>query len=78
MFAISSVGIAMPLSLTWFVVFRLIGGIGIGVASMLAPMYIAEIAPADIRGRLVSVNQFGIVTGILLIYFVNASYCRLA
>jgi SP family arabinose:H+ symporter-like MFS transporter len=73
MFAISSLGIAIPLSLTWFVIFRLIGGIGIGVASMLAPMYIAEIAPADIRGRLVSVNQLGIVTGILLIYFVNAS-----
>src|SRR5205809_1366895 len=73
LFAVSSVGIAIPLSLTWFVFFRLIGGIGIGVASMLAPMYIAEIAPADIRGRLVSVNQLGIVTGILLIYFVNAS-----
>ncbi len=73
MFAVSSLGIAIPLSLTWFVAFRLIGGIGIGVASMLAPMYIAEIAPAEIRGRLVSVNQLGIVTGILLIYFVNAT-----
>ena len=73
LFAVSSVGIAFPLSLTWFVIFRLIGGIGIGVASMLAPMYIAEIAPAEIRGRLVSVNQLGIVSGILLIYFVNAS-----
>jgi MFS transporter, SP family, arabinose:H+ symporter len=73
MFAISSLGIAIPLSLTWFVAFRLIGGIGIGIASMLAPMYIAEIAPAEIRGRLVSVNQLGIVTGILLIYFVNAT-----
>jgi len=73
LFAVSSIGIAIPLSMSWFVFFRLIGGIGIGVASMLAPMYIAEIAPADIRGRLVSVNQLGIVTGILLIYFVNAS-----
>ncbi len=73
MFAISSAGILMPMSLSWFVVFRLIGGLGIGTASMIAPMYIAEIAPADIRGRLVSVNQLGIVTGILLIYFVNAS-----
>ncbi|HEX5153532.1 MAG TPA: sugar porter family MFS transporter [Parafilimonas sp.] len=77
LFAVSSVGIIMPLSLSWFVFFRLIGGIGIGVASMLAPMYIAEIAPADIRGRLVSVNQLGIVTGILLIYFVNASIAGL-
>jgi|SRR6478736_245525 len=73
MFAVSSAGILMPVDLNWFVVFRLIGGIGIGTASMVAPMYIAEIAPADIRGRLVSVNQLGIVTGILLIYFVNAN-----
>ncbi|MBS1745891.1 MAG: sugar porter family MFS transporter [Bacteroidetes bacterium] len=73
MFAISSAGILMPLSLSWFVFFRLIGGIGIGTASMIAPMYIAEIAPAEIRGRLVSVNQLGIVSGILLIYFVNAT-----
>lgn len=73
LFAVSSAGIAIPLSLSWFVFFRLIGGVGIGIASMLAPMYIAEIAPAEIRGRLVSVNQLGIVTGILLIYFVNAS-----
>jgi SP family arabinose:H+ symporter-like MFS transporter len=73
MFAISSAGILVPLNLTWFVLFRLIGGIGIGTASMIAPMYIAEIAPAEIRGRLVSVNQLGIVSGILLIYFVNAT-----
>ncbi len=73
MFAISSAGILAPLSLSWFVFFRLIGGIGIGTASMIAPMYIAEIAPAEIRGRLVSVNQLGIVSGILLIYFVNAT-----
>lgn len=77
LFAISSIGITIPLSLSWFVFFRLIGGVGIGVASMLAPMYIAEIAPAAIRGRLVSVNQLGIVTGILLIYFVNAAIAGL-
>jgi len=77
LFAISSAGIIIPLDLTWFVFFRLIGGVGIGVASMLAPMYIAEIAPADIRGRLVSINQLGIVSGILLIYFVNASIAGL-
>jgi SP family xylose:H+ symportor-like MFS transporter len=54
-----------------FVFYRIIGGIGIGLASMLSPMYIAEIAPATIRGRLVSWNQFAIVTGILVVYFVN-------
>ncbi|NTS42566.1 sugar porter family MFS transporter [Flavisolibacter sp. BT320] len=72
-FAISSLGIMLPLSLSWFIVFRFIGGIGIGIASMLAPMYISEIAPAQIRGRLISIYQLGIVIGILLIYFVNAA-----
>ncbi|MEP7107712.1 MAG: sugar porter family MFS transporter [Ferruginibacter sp.] len=73
LFGVSSAGIAVPMDLDWFVVFRLIGGLGIGIASMLAPMYISEIAPARIRGQLVSINQLGIVSGILLIYFVNAT-----
>jgi len=72
LFAISSIGTAMPPNLTFFVVFRLIGGMGIGIASMLSPMYISEMAPADIRGKLISVFQLGVVSGILLIYFVNA------
>lgn len=72
LFAVSSGGIAIPASLTWFVLLRIVGGLGIGIASMLAPMYITEIAPSNQRGRLVSINQLGIVTGILLIYFVNA------
>ena len=45
---------------------------GIGIASMLSPMYISEMAPADIRGKLISVFQLGVVFGILVIYFVNA------
>lgn len=71
-FAISSLGIMIPSGIGSFIFFRFIGGIGIGVASILSPMYISEIAPADIRGRLISIYQLGIVTGILLIYFVNA------
>ena len=71
-FAISSLGIMLPLGLNYFIFFRLIGGIGIGIASMLSPLYISEIAPANIRGRLISIYQMGIVLGILLIYFVNA------
>ncbi len=54
-----------------FVVYRIIGGIGVGIASMISPMYIAEIAPANVRGRLVSFNQFAIIFGMLVIYFVN-------
>jgi MFS transporter, SP family, xylose:H+ symportor len=54
-----------------FIIYRIIGGIGIGLASILSPMYIAEISPAAIRGKLVSWNQFAIVTGMVIIYFVN-------
>lgn len=71
-FALSSLGIMIPLNLSWYIFFRIIGGVGIGIASIVAPMYISEIAPAQIRGRLISIYQLGIVLGILLIYFVNA------
>jgi SP family xylose:H+ symportor-like MFS transporter len=54
-----------------FVIYRIIGGIGVGIASMISPMYIAEIAPANVRGRLISWNQFAIIFGMLVIYFVN-------
>ncbi|KJF45545.1 D-xylose transporter XylE [Draconibacterium sediminis] len=51
--------------------YRVIGGIGVGLASAVSPMYIGEIAPADIRGRLVALNQFAIIFGMLVVYFVN-------
>ena len=54
-----------------FNIYRVIGGIGVGLASAVVPMYIGEIAPADIRGRLVSWNQFAIIFGMLVVYFVN-------
>jgi len=54
-----------------FFFYRIIGGIGVGIASMISPMYIAEIAPASVRGKLVSWNQFAIIFGMLVIYFVN-------
>lgn len=54
-----------------FIVYRIIGGIGVGLASMLSPLYIAEIAPANSRGKLVSMNQFAIIFGMLIVYFVN-------
>ena len=59
-----------------FLLYRIIGGIGIGLASLLSPMYIAEISPASIRGKLVSWNQFAIVTGMVIIYFVNYMIAR--
>ena len=54
-----------------FNLYRIIGGIGVGLASAVVPIYIGEIAPADIRGKLVSFNQFAIIFGMLVVYFVN-------
>jgi sugar porter (SP) family MFS transporter len=71
LFLVSSIGTAFPRNITDFIIFRIIGGVGVGAASMTSPMYIAEISPARIRGRMVSINQFAIVTGILVVYFVN-------
>jgi sugar porter (SP) family MFS transporter len=71
LFTISSLGAALPRNLTEFVVARLIGGLAIGIASTLSPLYIAEISPAKSRGLMVSLNQLAIVIGILLSYSVN-------
>ncbi|MCU0786445.1 MAG: sugar porter family MFS transporter [Verrucomicrobia bacterium] len=71
LFFVSAVGTAIPQTFTTFVIYRLIGGIGVGIASMVSPMYIAEVSPARHRGRLVSLNQFAIITGMLLVYFAN-------
>lgn len=54
-----------------FNLYRIIGGIGVGLASAVVPVYIGEVAPANIRGRLVSFNQFAIIFGMLVVYFVN-------
>ncbi|WP_081489151.1 D-xylose transporter XylE [Shimwellia blattae] len=74
----SSEGIPYYLSgyIPEFVIYRIIGGIGVGLASMLSPMYIAEVAPANIRGKLVSCNQFAIIFGQLLVYCVNYFIAR--
>jgi len=71
LFLVSAVGTALAGSFAHFVLARILGGVGIGIASMASPMYIAEITPARIRGRMVSVNQFAIISGMLVIYFVN-------
>jgi SP family arabinose:H+ symporter-like MFS transporter len=71
LFFISAVGSSIPKNLTQFVIARLIGGVGVGIASMLSPMYISEIAPAKIRGTLVTLYQLAIVIGINLVYYIN-------
>lgn len=70
-FALSSVGVWKSADFPQYVAWRIVGGIGIGAASIVAPMYIAEIAPASIRGRLVVLYQLGIVGGILSAVYVD-------
>ncbi len=70
-FAISSLGMAFSQGFTEFVIMRFAAGIGVGMASMLSPMYIAEVSPAAIRGRNVAINQLTIVIGILVTNLIN-------
>ena len=88
MFLICSIGSAWPelgfgpigslgaAALTPFNIYRIIGGIGVGMASLLAPLYIAEISPPKDRGRLVSFQQLAIVGGMMLVYFVNYAIAK--
>ncbi|MCK4750257.1 MAG: D-xylose transporter XylE, partial [Bacteroidales bacterium] len=84
LFLISALGSAMPeklnlfgmATISSFIFYRVLGGIGVGLASMLSPMYIAEIAPANMRGKLVSWNQFAIIFGMVVVYFVNYFIAR--
>lgn len=79
LFGISAIGSALPDTLNLFgtqdlisfIIYRIIGGVGVGLASMLVPIYLAEVSPARMRGKLVSWNQFAIIFGMLVIYFVN-------
>lgn len=71
LFAVSAVGTGLSGSVPVFVMYRILGGLAVGGASVLAPMYIAEVSPAQVRGRMVSINQLTIVIGISLAYYSN-------
>ncbi len=71
LFTLSAIGTGAANHFTAFIIYRLVGGLGIGMASAISPMYIAEISPKAMRGRLVSVNQLTIVIGILLAQIIN-------
>lgn len=71
LFLVSAIGTAVPKTLAAFIIFRTLGGVGVGAAAMVGPMYISEIAPARLRGTFVSWNQFAVVLGMLVVYFVN-------
>ncbi|MBM7567563.1 sugar porter family MFS transporter [Paenibacillus sacheonensis] len=72
LFIIGSIFSATPDTFTGYVMARMVGGLGIGITSTLCPLYNAEIAPARYRGRLVAFNQFAVVTGIFITYFINS------
>lgn len=71
LFAVSAIMAGIPKTFGELIVARFIGGIAVGIASVVSPMYIAEISPANIRGRLVAINQLAIVLGVLSSYFSN-------
>jgi sugar porter (SP) family MFS transporter len=71
LFSISAIGCAISASFTVLIFYRLVGGIGVGIASMLSPLYISEISPPSMRGKLVTLYQFAITIGILCAYFIN-------
>lgn len=77
LFIVGSIGAALPDTFNQYIVFRIIGGVGIGLTSTLCPLYNAEIAPAKYRGRLVALNQLATVTGIFLVYFTNLGIAEL-
>ncbi len=70
-YLLSSVGTALAVSWPVFLCFRLLGGLGVGISSVIAPVYISEVSPADRRGRLVGLFQFNVVLGILISYLSN-------
>jgi len=78
LYAISAIGSAIAPTFLFLVIARMIGGLGVGASLIIAPMYIAEIAPAELRGRMVSFNQLNIVVGISVAFFTNYLILQLA
>ncbi len=76
MFFASAIGTALPRDIAIFIVFRILGGVGIGIASISTPMYIAEVTPAHIRGRMVAANQIAVVVGLAATSLVNYFIAR--
>lgn len=71
LFVISAVGTGITDRFSWFIIYRIVGGLGIGIASNVSPVYIAEVAPASVRGKFVALNQLTIVLGILMAQLAN-------
>lgn len=71
LFTISAIGSAVVESFFWFIVYRMIGGVAVGLAAAISPMYIAEVAPKDYRGTASAMNNFALVFGQIVIFYVN-------
>jgi sugar porter (SP) family MFS transporter len=71
LYVLTAIGSALAGNVTTFIIFRFLGGIGVGASSVVAPMYIAEISPAGIRGRMTAMFQFNVISGILIAYVSN-------
>ncbi|MCY4161494.1 MAG: sugar porter family MFS transporter [Flavobacteriaceae bacterium] len=78
LFTISALGSAIAEALWVFILFRLIGGLGVGIAAMVVPLYISEVSPANIRGRMVAMYQLSITFGVLIAYFSNDFFRSIA
>lgn len=76
LFTISAIGSALANDLTWFVIYRMIGGLAVGMASAVTPLYIAEVSPKDLRGRMLGMQQMLMVGGQLVVYIVNYLIAR--
>ena len=70
-YVITAIGTAMASNVSLFILFRFLGGIGVGASSVVAPMYIAEISPAKIRGKMTAMFQINVISGILIAYISN-------
>ncbi|TDQ59465.1 SP family xylose:H+ symportor-like MFS transporter [Mesocricetibacter intestinalis] len=71
LFTVSAIGSALADSFFWFIVYRMIGGLAVGIAAAISPMYIAEVAPKDYRGTASAMNNFALVFGQIVIFYVN-------
>ena len=78
LFFVAAIGSMLATNVFWLISFRIIGGIGIGVASMICPLYISEIAPPNYRGRMVALYQLAITIGIVAAYFSNAYLVKIS
>ncbi|QCR09124.1 sugar porter family MFS transporter [Brenneria rubrifaciens] len=78
LFTISAIGASLAMAFSHFVIFRIIGGVAVGLAATVSPMYMSEISPKNMRGRALSMQQFAIVFGQILIFFVNYKIASIA